>query len=86
MARSHHRKKHKSHVQQFKKERSHSTASVKKGKTFQTFTIVGALVFGAIGFFATNSNLIAIIIGLIVGGVGGYFLGKSVDAAAQKKQ
>ncbi len=85
MARSHHRKKHKSHVQQFKKERSNSSGIFKRSSTFPVFTIVGGLLGLIVGYIATDGSLLGISIGLVVGTLGGYLLGRNIDASAKKK-
>lgn len=80
MARSHHRKKHKAHVQQFR--HSHDTSvSASKGKTkaISVFTIVGAALGFAIGYFATQGTMLWLIVGLLLGGAGGYLLGRRID-------
>lgn len=79
MARSHHRKKHKSHVQQFKKERSQSAGAFKRSSTFPVFTIVGGLLGLIVGYIATNGSLTVVLIGLTVGAIGGYLLGRKID-------
>lgn len=81
MARSHHRKKHKSHVRQFKQMHDTSVDSprVKKGKVTAAFTILGALTGFAIGYFATSGDAIGIAIGTIAGAIGGYYAGHKID-------
>jgi ABC-type dipeptide/oligopeptide/nickel transport system permease subunit len=80
MARSHHRKKHKSHLKQFKQSHDNSvTTSGKKGKVTATFTLLGAATGFGIAYFATAGNMTGIIIGLIVGAVTGYFIGHRID-------
>jgi hypothetical protein len=80
MARSHHRKKHKQHLQQFK--HSQETASTTtKGKTSATwvFGIAGAILGFAVSYFATNGAIIWMAAGLIAGSIGGYFIGRRID-------
>jgi outer membrane lipoprotein SlyB len=78
MARSHHRKKHKEHLRQFK--HSHDTAgSAPKGKAGNIFPIVGAVLGFAISFFASNGSMIIMAIGLIAGAVIGWLIGKNLD-------
>ena len=81
MARSHHRKKHKQHLQQFK----HSQDTVKdtpKGKTSATwvFGIAGAILGFAVGFFASSGDLLWIAVGLVAGSVAGYLIGRKIDS------
>ncbi|MBL0232804.1 MAG: hypothetical protein IPQ08_03970 [Chitinophagaceae bacterium] len=78
MARSHHRKKHRTHLQQFK--HSHEMAETRSTtKASSLFAVVGALTGGAVGFFASQGGWIWIGIGLLVGAAIGYFLGKKLD-------
>ncbi|HET6996215.1 MAG TPA: hypothetical protein VFI06_14580 [Chitinophagaceae bacterium] len=79
MARSHHRKKHKQHVQQFK-HRGDFAASRTKGKASYTFLIIGVIVGFLIGYFASNGAVGWMGIGLVVGGVIGYLIGARIDA------
>ena len=80
MARSHHRKKHKQHVQQFK-HKGDFVASKTKGKASYTFLIVGIIVGFLIGYFASNGAVGWMVIGLAAGGAAGYFTGKRIDAS-----
>ncbi|MBL7746345.1 MAG: hypothetical protein JNM19_02860 [Chitinophagaceae bacterium] len=82
MARSHHRKKHKEHLRQFK--HSHDTTAVSpaaKSRAAVVFGILGALVGIAVGYFATHGDLVWVAAGLITGGVIGYAIGRQVDNA-----
>ncbi|NOT51582.1 MAG: hypothetical protein HOP10_09920 [Chitinophagaceae bacterium] len=81
MARSHHRKKHKQHLRQFKSSHdSHVAASAARNKVSGRwmFAIAGFVVGFAIGFFASGSA-VWIAVGTIVGTATGYFIGKRVD-------
>lgn len=80
MARSHHRKKHKSHVKQFRQAHD-STAGTRtrKGKVTPAFTIIGGIVGAAVGFFAAGGDLILIVLGFLAGAIGGYFVGRHLD-------
>lgn len=80
MARSHHRKKHREHVKQFR--HSHDTAVSSAGSNGKAITIVmiiGALVGFAVAFFASGGVLLWMTVGLILGAIGGYFAGKKID-------
>ncbi len=80
MARSHHRKKHKQHVQQFKQ--SHEiVADPRKSKSSATwvFGIAGAIVGFAISYFATSGSYVWTGVGLVAGGVAGYLIGRNID-------
>jgi hypothetical protein len=81
MARSHHRKKHKQHVRQFKS--THDTnvsAASARNKVSGTwmFTIAGLILGGAVGYFASGAVL-WIAAGALAGTATGYFIGKKID-------
>jgi hypothetical protein len=79
MARSHHRKKHKAHLQQFK--HSHDTVAPKtKGKAAYVFLIIGAIVGLLIGYFASDTAVGWMGIGLLAGAAAGYFIGRRIDS------
>ena len=78
MARSHHRKKHKEHLRQFK--HSHDTVAPKaKGKAAYVFLIIGAIVGFAIAYFASAGAVGWASIGLVAVGAAGYFIGRRID-------
>jgi len=80
MARSHHRKKHKEHLRQFK--HSHDTVTSKtKGKASYTFLIIGAIVGLAVGYFASVGAVGWMAIGLVAGGAAEYFIGRRIDGS-----
>lgn len=82
MARSHHRKKHRQHLQQFK--HSHDIPFKKsKGKATGVFTFGGIVIGLATGFFASNGNMIWVIAGTVIGGISGYFIGGRMDTDAK---
>ncbi len=83
MARSHHRKKHKQHLQQFRQ--SHDTnvsKAVSKAKASATwiFTIAGVVLGFAVSYFATSGSLLWMAVGSLAGATTGYFIGKKIDA------
>ena len=78
MARSHHRKKHKAHVQQFK-HRGDLAAPKSKGKASITFATVGAIVGFLVCYFISEGALLWASIGLAVGAIIGYVMGRRVD-------
>ena len=80
MARSHHRKKHKQHVQQFK-HRGDFAETKTKGKASYTFLIIGVIIGFLIGYLASNGIAGWMGIGLLAGGALGYFIGYRIDAA-----
>lgn len=80
MARSHHRKKHKQHVQQFK-HRGDFAVSKNRGKASYTFLIIGIIVGFLIGYFASNGAAGWMMVGLFVGGLLGFLIGMKIDAS-----
>lgn len=81
MARSHHRKKHREHVKQFRHSHDTATSSVSSnGKATTIVMIIGALTGFAVAFFASGGVLLWMTAGLILGALGGYFAGKKIDA------
>ena len=81
MARSHHRKKHKSHVQQFRHSHDTNVTSVKsRAGAISVFTISGALLGLAIGYFVTEGTMLWLVVGLLAGGALGYIIGSRIDA------
>lgn len=83
MARPHHRKKHKEQLRQFQQSRG-AFKKEAKGKATNVFAITGAVVGLAIAYFATQGNLVWVIIGLLAGAGAGYLIGKSVDESGKK--
>jgi uncharacterized membrane protein YfcA len=81
MARSHHRKKHKQHLQQFKHSQE-TSADAPKSKSSATwvFGIAGAVLGFAISYFATSGELLWLAAGLIAGSTAGYFIGRKIDS------
>ena len=79
MARSHHRKKHKEHLRQYQQSHEGISSRNKKGKVTGTFTAIGAILGIAIGYFATNGDLIWVAAGAVAGGLAGYLTGKYFD-------
>jgi hypothetical protein len=81
MARTHHRKKHKEHLRQFKQD--HENASLpsfsNKGKSTTLFTVIGAITGIAISYFAAGSAILWLALGLIAGGIAGYYIGYKID-------
>jgi 4-hydroxybenzoate polyprenyltransferase len=78
MARPHHRKKHKEHVQQFKHSQDTTVEKI-KSKGTKVFAVVGAVIGFAVAFFASSGSLIWMAAGLIVCGIGGYYFGLKID-------
>lgn len=82
MARSHHRKKHKEHLRQFKQGHdSAASSSTAKGKVTPIFILLGAAAGFAVSYFATGgSNLIWIFAGVLAGAGAGYYTGRKIDS------
>lgn len=78
MARSHHRKKHKEQLRQFK-HKEETTYSTPKSKASNIFGIVGAIIGLAVSYFASQGSILWISVGLIAGGIAGYLIGRRVD-------
>ena len=80
MARSHHRKKHKQHLQQFKHSQE-TVADTPKSKSSATwvFGIAGAILGFAVSYFASG-EILWLAAGLIAGSTAGYFIGKRIDS------
>lgn len=81
MARSHHRKKHKEQLRQFK-HKEETTYSTPKSKASNIFAIVGAIIGLAVSYFAAEAAILWICVGLVVGGIAGYLIGRKVDTSA----
>jgi len=79
MARSHHRKKHKEHLRQFK-NKGETISSTPKSKASGIFTVGAAIIGLAVTYFGTQGSLLWMLIGAVAGGVGGYLIGRKVDA------
>jgi hypothetical protein len=79
MARSHHRKKHKEHLRQFKNKSDTSTPAP-KSKAAAVFAVGGAVIGMAVTYFAAAGSLLWILIGTVLGAAAGYLVGRRVDA------
>ena len=80
MARSHHRKKHKEQLRQFKHDNEGAgTSSAGRGKVTVLFTFIGAATGFAISYFAAGGTIVWICIALLAGAVAGYFIGRKFD-------
>ena len=78
MARSHHRKKHKEQLRQFKHKEEEAYPKA-KSKAANVFALVGAIIGLAVSYFASEGSITWIFIGLIAGGVAGYLIGRKID-------
>lgn len=80
MARSHHRKKHKQHLRQFRhSQEGTSSSDIPKTRAAVIFTLIGGLLGFAVGYFGSNGSLLWMAGGMIVGAVAGYYMGKNID-------
>jgi NAD/NADP transhydrogenase beta subunit len=82
MARTHHRKKHKEHVRQFKQEHesANPASSSSKAKTTNLFTIIGAATGLGISYFAAGADILWLAVGLVAGGIIGFYIGRKIDS------
>ncbi len=81
MARSHHRKKHKQHLKQFKTAHDTSVSGSSPRNRVSAkwmFTIAGLILGGAIGYFASGS-MTWVAVGAVAGTALGYWIGKRID-------
>jgi len=79
MARSHHRKKHKEQLRQFK-NKGETVSHAPKSKASGIFTIGGAIIGLAVTYFGTQGSVLWILVGAVAGGLVGYLIGRKVDA------
>lgn len=81
MARSHHRKKHKEQLRQFK-HKEETTVSTPKSKASNIFAIMGAIIGLAVSYFVSQGSVLWVSIGLVAGAIAGYFIGRRVDRSS----
>lgn len=86
MARSHHRKKHKTHVRQFRKQQSSGSGGFRRSSTFPVFTIIGGALGAVVGYIATGGEILWVVAGLVAGAAAGYLLGRKIDADSSKTE
>lgn len=79
MARSHHRKKHKEHVRQFRHSHEVTGTTPAGSKALYVTLIIGALTGFIVGYFASGGTLLWMTVGLITGALAGWFTGKKLD-------
>lgn len=79
MARSHHRKKHKQHLQNFRQSQENAAITNKQGKAAGVFAVAGIVLGIAIAYFAGPGNYIWLAVGSVIGGLGGYLIGRKID-------
>jgi hypothetical protein len=78
MARSHHRKSHKQHLQNFKQHKE-NVAVKAKAKTAGVFGLIGLVLGMAIGYIATSGSLLWMGMLAVVFGLVGYLVGQKLD-------
>ncbi len=81
MARSHHRKKHKTHLQSFKHSHDTSVSQASKSKSSAkiVFALGGAIAAFVASYFAADGSLLWMTLATLGGAAAGYFIGKRVD-------
>ena len=79
MARSHHRKKHKTQLRQYHHTHDGETSKVRKRKVTSTMTVIGIIVGVAVGYFGSDGMPLWIGIGAVIGGIAGYITGFFLD-------
>lgn len=84
MARSHHRKKHKEHLRNFRQHQEGATTVKAKGKASGVFAFGGVAVGLLLGYMASNGSLMWTVIGFVAGGLAGYFIGKRIDSSGNR--
>jgi 4-hydroxybenzoate polyprenyltransferase len=77
MAQSHHRQKHKEHLQQFK-QRQERPKEEQRSKGATAFGITGAVI-GFVAAWFISGEMTWMIVAMIVFGIGGYLWGRSID-------
>lgn len=82
MAQPHHRKKHKEHLKNFQQRNEQNVRIAKKGKSTGPLTIIGAIGGLLLVLFTFGNSIIAMIAGVLVFGIAGYFIGKHLDKSA----
>jgi outer membrane lipoprotein SlyB len=78
MARSHHRKKHKTQLRQYQQS-NEGTSKGKKRKVSGTIAVIGTIVGMSVGYFTTNGTLLWIAFGAVIGGLAGFLIGRHLD-------
>ncbi len=78
MALSHHRKKHKEHLNRFQESRKASNNKV-SGNPKLIFTIIGAILLFLLFYLGGSENIYLLASATIVGGFVGRILGKKLE-------
>ncbi len=78
MPKTHHRKAHKQHLQNFK-HHAQDAAGGQKQKSVLVLAIIGAVVGLAIGYMSSAGQLLWMLAGAVIFGGVGYLIGKKVD-------
>jgi Flp pilus assembly protein TadB len=78
MARSHHRKSHKQHLQNFKQHKENAGVNT-KSKSAGVFGLIGFVLGMAIGYIATSGSLLWMGVFAIAFGLVGFLVGQKLD-------
>ena len=63
-----------------------NAVKAKKNKSAVIISIIFFVLIGTgIAFFAAGSGILALLAGVILGGIGGYFFGRQIDKSFSKK-
>lgn len=79
MARSHHRKAHKTNLRKYQHTQEGIDKVSRKSKVTGTFTVIGAIVGAAVGYFATDGVPLWIGIVAVAGAAAGWGIGRLMD-------
>ena len=70
-------------------DQHHHPAGPKKENKTRSAVMVAIIFFALLGmgiaFFATDSSILWMLLGALMGGVGGYFFGKQIDRSLANK-
>ena len=78
MARSHHRKAHKSHLKQYQQTHEGGMAKARRAKATGPLVVIGVILGLALGYFGAGTTL-WIAGSAIIGGILGFMVGKYLD-------
>ena len=78
MPRSHHRKKHKEHLNRFQESRKNVTAKIKSNPKF-VFILIGAALGFLLFYLGGTKNIFLLLSGLLLGAFLGHLLEKKLQ-------